>query len=64
MLVACGMEDRSAGNLASANATSEAEIAEPVNHAPGALNAPSAFPPKEAPRLKHFVPVTKGSYVE
>lgn len=64
MLVGCAVEDGSAGNLASVNASAEEEVLEPVNYAPGALNAASAFPPKEAPRLKRFIPVRPGRFVE
>src|SRR3989337_444115 len=63
-LACCGREDGSTGNLASANAVAEKEVLVPVNYAPGALNAPSAFPPKEAPRLDRFTPVRMGRYVE
>jgi hypothetical protein len=64
MLAGCGPEDGSGYNLASANTSAGQEILEPVNYAPGALDAPPAFPPKEAPRLNRFIPVRAGRYIE
>ncbi|HEY5723149.1 MAG TPA: hypothetical protein VIT45_12580 [Allosphingosinicella sp.] len=64
LLAGCRGEDGSAGNLVAANASVEEENLERVNYAPGALNAPSAFPPKEAPRLHRFIPVRADRYVE
>jgi hypothetical protein len=64
LLACCGREDGSTRNLVSANTIAEKEVPEPVDYAPGALNAPSAFPPKEAPRIERFIPVRMGRYVE
>ena len=59
-----GAEDGSRDNLASANASVDAEIQEPVVYEAGALEAPVSSPPKEAPRIERFIPVRMGQYVE
>ena len=64
LMAGCGAEEDPARGLESADASAETEIVEPVKYEPGALNAPSAFPPKEAPRLKRFIPVPRDRFVE